>query len=46
MYTKSNALHLGKKLFKNDGVPSRIVIEGAREQVIGKYEEAYQDAMV
>ena len=31
MSTKSNAHHSDKKLFKNDGVPSKIVMDGARE---------------
>ena len=46
MSTKSNAHHSDKKLFKNDGVPSKIVMDGAREQIMGKFKEACQDATV
>ena len=46
MSTKSNAHHSSKKLFKNDGVPSKIVMDISREQVIGKFKEACQDATV
>ena len=31
---------------KNDGVPSKIVVDGAREQIMGKFKEACQDATV
>ena len=44
MFTKINAYHSAKKLFKNDGVPSKIVIGGAKEQIMGKFNEACQDA--
>ena len=37
MYTKTNAHHSAKKLFKNDGVPSKIVMDDAREKVMGKF---------
>ena len=43
MSTKSNAHHSAKKLFKNDGVTSNIVIDGSREKVVGKLKEACQD---
>ena len=33
-------------MFKNDGVPSKIVMDGAREQIMGKFKEACQDATV
>ena len=46
MSTKSNAHHSAKKLFKNDGVPSKIVMDGAREQVLGKFKDACNDATV
>ena len=46
MSTKSHANHSAKKLFNNDGVPSKIVMDGAREQVMGKFKEAFQDATV
>ena len=46
MSTKSNAHHSAKKLFNNNGVPSKIVMDGAREQVIGKFKEACQYATV
>ena len=44
MSTKTNAHHLAKKLFKNDGVLSKIVMDGAREKVMGKFKETCQDA--
>ena len=44
--TKSKTHHLAKKLFKNDGVPSKIVTDCAREQVVGKFKEAFQYALV
>ena len=46
MSTKSHANHSAKKLLNNDGVPSKIVMDGAREQVMGKFKEAFQDATV
>ena len=46
MSTESNAQHSANKLFKNDSVPSNIVMDGAREQVMGKFKEACQDATV
>ena len=46
MSTKINACHSAKKLFNNDGVPSKIVMDSARKQVIGKFKEACQDATV
>ena len=44
--TKSNAHHSAKKLFENEGVPSKIVMDGAREQVMVKFNEACQYTMV
>ena len=46
IYAKSHAHHSAKNMFKNDGVPTKIVIDGAREQVIGKFKEACQDTTV
>ena len=46
MYTKSNAHNSAQKLFNNDGVPSKIVMDCAREQVMGKFKEACQDIRV
>ena len=46
MSTKSNANNSAKKLFKNDSVTSKIVMEGAREQVMGKFKEDCQDATI
>ena len=46
MSTKSHAYHSDKKLFNNYGVPSKIVMEGARDQIMGKFKEACQDATV
>ena len=46
MYTKIHAHHSAKKLFNNYGVPSKIVMYSAREQIIGKFKEACQDATV
>ena len=43
MSTKINAHHSAKKLFKNNCVPSKIVMYGAREQVMGKFKEVCQD---
>ena len=44
--TKSNAHHSSKNMFKNDGVSSKIVMDGAREKIMGKFKEAFQYAMV
>ena len=44
MSTKRNAHNSAKKLFKNDGVPSKIFMDGARGQVMGKFKEACQDS--
>ena len=46
MSTKIHAHHSAKNLFKNDGVPSKIVMDGAREQVMGNFKEVCQDATV
>ena len=42
--TKINANHSAKKIFKNDGVPSKVAMDGAREQVMGKFKKACEDA--
>ena len=44
MSTKINANHSANMLFNNDGVSSKIVVDGAREQVMGKFKEDCQDA--
>ena len=41
MSTKIHVHHSNKKLFKNDGVLSKILMYGAREQVMGKFKEAF-----
>ena len=46
MSTKIHAHHSAKKLFKNDGVPSNIVMDGAKEQIMGKFKYSCQDATV
>ena len=46
MSTKIHAHYSDKKLFKNDGVPSKIVMDGAREQIMSKFKEACPDATV
>ena len=49
IYPMSNKIHAhnsAKKLFKNDDVPSKIVVEGAREKIMGKFKEVCQDATV
>ena len=44
MSNKSHAHHSAKELFKNGGVKSKIVMDGAREKIMGKFKEACQDA--
>ena len=44
--TKIHAHNSAKKLFKNDGVLSKIVMYGAREKIMGKFKGACQDAKV
>ena len=44
--TKNNAHHSAKNLFKNNGMPLKIVMDGAGEKIMGKFKEACQDAMV
>ena len=44
--TKIHANHPAKKLFKNDGVTSKIVMDGAMELIMVKFKEACQDATV
>ena len=46
MSTKIHARHSAKKLSKNYGVPSKIVMDGAREKIMGKFKEACQYATV
>ena len=46
MSTNSNAHHSDNKLFKKNSVPSKIVMDGDREQVMGKFKEAFQYATV
>ena len=46
MSTKSHAHNSAKKLFKNDGVPSKIVTDDSREKIMGKFKETCQDATV
>ena len=46
MLTKRNAHHLAKKLFKNNYVSSKIVMDRGRYQFMGKFKEACQDATV
>ena len=43
---KIHAHHSAKKLFKNDGVLSKIVMDSAREKIMGKFKEACQGATV
>ena len=37
MSTKIHAHHSDKKILKNDGVQSKILVDGAREQIMGKF---------
>ena len=46
MSTKRHAHHSAKKLFESDGVPSKIVVDGATEKSVGRFKEACQDATV
>ena len=46
MSTKIHAHHSAKKLLKNNSVPSKILVDGAREQIMGKFKESCQDATV
>ena len=46
MSTKIHASHSAEKLFKNDGVPSKIVMDGAREKIMGKFKESCKDSTV
>ena len=46
MSTKSHAHHSDNKMFNNDGVSSKIVVDSAREQIRGKFKEAFKDATV
>ena len=40
--TKIHAHHSAKELYNNDGVPSKIVMDSAGEQIMGKFKEACQ----
>ena len=42
----STKTYSGKNLFKNYGVPSKIVMDGDRERIMSKFKEACQDATV
>ena len=46
MSTKIHAHHFTKDLFKNNGVPSKIVMDGAKDKVMIKFMEACQYATV
>ena len=46
MSTKSNAHHSAKNMFNKNGVPSKIVMDGSKEQVMGKLMEDFQYATV
>ena len=46
MSTKINAHHSTNNLFNNNGAPSKIVMYGAKQQVVGKFTETFQDATV
>ena len=46
MSTKSHKNNSAKNLFNNDGVPSKIVMDGAREKIMGKFKEACQHSTV
>ena len=46
MSTKIHAHHSAKNLFKNDSVPSKMVLDSGRELIMGKFNEACQDATV
>ena len=46
MSTKIHTNHSAKKMFKKNAVPSKIVMDGAREQIMGKFKEACQDETV
>ena len=46
MSNKIIAQYSAKNIFRNDGVTSKIVMDGDREQVMGKFKEACQKAMV
>ena len=44
--TKIHAHHSAKNMFNNDGVPSKIVMDGDREKIVGKFKESCQDTTV
>ena len=46
MSNRIHAHHSDKKMFNNDSVPSKIVMGGSREQIMGKFKEACQDVTV
>ena len=46
MSTKNHAHHSANRIFNNNGVTSKKVVDSAREQIMGKFKEACQDAMI
>ena len=46
MRSKSHTHHSAKKIFKNDGVLGKIVMDGAHEQNLGNFREACNDVTV
>ena len=46
MSTKRHTHHSSKNMFKNDGVTSKIVMDGAREKIVGKFKDGCQDKTV
>ena len=46
MSTTIHAHHSAKNMFKNNVVPSKIVMDVAREPIMGKFKEACQDTTV
>ena len=46
MSTKIHAHHSAKNLFKNDCVPPKIVMDVAKEKIMGKFKESCQYATV
>ena len=46
MSTKIHSHHSANNMFKNDGVRSKIVMDGDRGEIMGKFKEARQDATV
>ena len=46
MSTKIHSHHSSKKMFNNYGVPSKIVMDGARDKIMRKFKESCQNATV